>query len=731
MDPCLKTELRDTEGELAFLEPSCKPGFLGRLGLYHVQAVVGRGGMGLVLKGFDEKLERVVALKVMSAALADNPAARQRFVREARAAAAVTHDNVVGIYAVEDDGPIPYLVLQFILGRSLEARIKEGGPLSAAEVVRIGIQIAAGLEAAHQHHLIHRDIKPANILLEDGSGRVKITDFGLARAEHDASITQSGYIAGTPMYMSPEQAEGKKIDPRSDLFSLGSVLYAACTGRAAFGAKSTVAVLRRVCDTDPCPIRDINPDVPAWLERVINKLLAKDPAQRYQTAGEVGAILQHHFHEAAEPAQGSSARTRMIKVRTAQDTEVVAAPAPSLPRRPPRLGAGLIAGLAGLVLLAGLVFLIVQLAGQGSKEDEPNGGPAANGGKTKAPPLPGVPGKPIAVPLKMVAADNMANGCIPHTYSPDGKLLVTAGELDNVRVWDMATGELQAEMPGDTFLPNPVVFRPDGSLLALSESDNGKHVIVIRETKTFNVQKRLSVPGDRPGAAFSRDGKLLAIAADRVAILWDVAKGQELARITDLTGNRGVAIHPDGKMLALSESLQAYQKGGRWALDARVSLWDIDPQSPTYKQRLHQWEATDNGYSDKILFNPKGDRLIFCRGGGSAVGCRVVDTRSGAVVHTLRPEAPVFTHVVLGSVLPDGKTLAILFLRPPLPQVQLWDLSDGKLLHSFAVGKLGHLPNLAIDPTGQTVAVGGRDTQQLLFYDVATGKELLPSGRVP
>src|SRR5262249_45504612 len=219
----------DATVDLSFLAPPTEPGSLGRLDHYQVLEVVGKGGMGIVLRARDTKLLRVVALKVLAAPLAASGTARQRFVREARAAAAVRDEHVVDIHAVCDDAPLPYLVMEFVDGSNLETLLRKGGPLELREVLRIGIQVASGLAAAHKHGLIHRDVKPANILLENGVQRVKLTDFGLARAADDASLTQSGYIAGTPAYMSPEQANGEPIDHRSDLFSLGSVLYEMCT----------------------------------------------------------------------------------------------------------------------------------------------------------------------------------------------------------------------------------------------------------------------------------------------------------------------------------------------------------------------------------------------------------------------------------------------------------------------------------------------------------------------
>src|SRR5436190_10576395 len=196
--------------------------------------------------------------------------------------------------------------MQCVSGLSLQQRIDRDGPLELHEILRIGMQTAAGLAAAHAQGLIHRDIKPANILLENGVERVKITDFGLARAAADASVTQSGVIAGTPQYMSPEQARGEAVDQRTDLFSLGSVLYAMCTGRTPFRASGSMAVLKRVCEETPTPIRETNPEIPDWLVAIIDKLHAKDPGQRYQSAAEVAELLARHLAHVQHPSVASA-----------------------------------------------------------------------------------------------------------------------------------------------------------------------------------------------------------------------------------------------------------------------------------------------------------------------------------------------------------------------------------------------------------------------------------------
>jgi serine/threonine protein kinase len=289
------------KSDLDFLKPSDKPGSLGRIAAYEILEVIGRGGMGIVLRAFDPALHRPVAIKVLAREYASNGAARKRFAREARAIAAVSHDHIVPVHAVDPDARPPYLVMAYLPGESLQQRLDRSGPLDLKEILRIGMQTAAGLAAAHAQGLVHRDIKPANIMLEKGIERVRITDFGLARAVDDASVTRNGAVAGTPQYMAPEQAMGKVLDQRADLYSLGSTLYAMCTGRAPFRADSGLAVLRQVTDTEPTPIRSLNVEIPAWLEGIVGKLHRKDPDQRFQSAAEVAALLEGCLAHVQQP----------------------------------------------------------------------------------------------------------------------------------------------------------------------------------------------------------------------------------------------------------------------------------------------------------------------------------------------------------------------------------------------------------------------------------------------
>jgi formylglycine-generating enzyme required for sulfatase activity/serine/threonine protein kinase len=340
-EPALMSDDSEDEMPLGYLEPSTESGSLGRLAHYEVLEVIGRGAFGTVLRAFDQKLRRVVAIKVLAPEMATTSPARKRFIREAQASAAIRHEHVVSIYAVEEK-PIPYLVMEYIPGVTLQQRLDEGGPLDVTNILRLGRQIAEGLAAAHAQSLIHRDIKPGNILLETGiHDRVKITDFGLARTADDASLTQSGTIAGTPMYMAPEQALGHKLDSRADLFSFGSVLYQMVSGRPPFRAPSALAVLKRVTEETPRPISEIIPETPHWLSDIITKLHAKNPDDRYQSAREVADAL-------------ADCEARLKANAELQDFSRIPAVKPVVPAKWNWLTAG---GVLGVVLLLGMIII--------------------------------------------------------------------------------------------------------------------------------------------------------------------------------------------------------------------------------------------------------------------------------------------------------------------------------------------------------------------------------------
>jgi serine/threonine protein kinase len=312
-----------------FLDPPQAAGEIGRCGHYRVLNVLGSGGMGIVFQAEDPLLKRHAAIKAMKPALASSESARARFIREAIAIAAIKHDHIVTIYQVsKTPRDVPYLVMEFLEGEALDARLRREGALPVAEVVRIGREIAEGLAAAHQRGLIHRDIKPANIWLEGERRRVKILDFGLARAvAEDAQITQSGIILGTPAYMAPEQARSAKVDARSDLFSLGCVLYHLATGRMPFQGRDTMSMLMALAVDTPPPPQELRADIPSPLSELIQQLLAKNADDRPASAQEVVQRLR-------QIEEGASKEARPIPVAKIADLPTVLEPAePSRVRR--------------------------------------------------------------------------------------------------------------------------------------------------------------------------------------------------------------------------------------------------------------------------------------------------------------------------------------------------------------------------------------------------------------
>jgi serine/threonine-protein kinase len=307
--------------ELAYLHPSDDPAMLGRLGSLEVIGMLGRGGMGIVFKCFDPALRRNVAVKLLDPVLAHFGAARQRFAREARAMAAISHEHVVPIYAVHEHAELPYLVMEYVPGGTLERRLLRDGALDVIDVIRVSLQIASALAAAHRQGLVHRDIKPSNVLLDPGTERVRVTDFGLARAANDGTFTRTGTLAGTPQYMAPEQVRGEACDAQSDLFSLGSVMYTLCVGHPPFRGENVYAVMHRIVHDEPRSLREQNANVPDWLEDLVFRLLAKDKSERFNAADEVVKILELELayrqnpKTLEEPARSWRRSMRHFKVR--------------------------------------------------------------------------------------------------------------------------------------------------------------------------------------------------------------------------------------------------------------------------------------------------------------------------------------------------------------------------------------------------------------------------------
>ncbi|MGE5508738.1 MAG: Stk1 family PASTA domain-containing Ser/Thr kinase [Chitinophagales bacterium] len=280
---------------------------------YQLIEKIGEGGMALVYRGLDTLLHREVAIKVLREQYASDEQFVERFRREAQAAASLSHPNVVNIYDVGEVDGTHFIVMEYVHGRSLRRVIQEEGQLSPARAARYALQICEALQAAHDHGLVHRDIKPHNILITPDD-RVKVTDFGIARAASSSTLTQTGIIIGSVHYFSPEQAKGVNTGPQSDLYSLGIVLYEMLTGEVPFSGESPIAVALKQIE-EPAPlVTDKRPDCPAALGRIVEKALVKDTGTRYRDAAQMAADLRRFLWtvEPERPEEADAYATRML-----------------------------------------------------------------------------------------------------------------------------------------------------------------------------------------------------------------------------------------------------------------------------------------------------------------------------------------------------------------------------------------------------------------------------------
>jgi eukaryotic-like serine/threonine-protein kinase len=595
------------EVKLDFLAPAEKPGQLGKLAHFEVLQVVGRGGMGVVLHAFDPCLQRDIAIKVLAPELAGNELARKRFCREARTAARLSHDNLVAVHSVDEDetSELPFLVMQYVAGEALDQRLSRLGRLSIPEVVRIGAQAAAGLAAAHSIGLIHRDIKPGNILLEASTDKVKLTDFGLARAAEDVRLTSTGFVSGTPLYMSPEQARGEEADHRSDLYSFGAVMYEMLAARPPFEGKSPLAVLRQVADEPHPPVRGANPNAPDWLVAVIDRLLEKNPDDRFQSAAEVAELLRQEYARLQPQSPITSTALSSRRVR-----------ALGPPRRwPARLAIGAALVAAGMVL-GGLLVWALGLSNN-------SGGDAAavatprmtlNGNSG---PVWSVAFSPDGGTLAMAIEDarvllwdlkgqRIAGTLTGHRaaiwtvdFSKDGSRLVTASDDGDVRLWDATTGEPLATRFIHAGSVRSVALSPDGKQVAAAGRTG---TIYLWDLKLENTVWMREQGGSAYAVAFSPDGRTIASAGSNKEVkLWDVATGHD--RLT-LPGHNGpvyaVAYSPDGRRLASAS----------W--DGTVRLWDADSGEPGPVLRGHEHDvwSVSFGKDGKTLASAGTDGMV-------------------------------------------------------------------------------------------------------------------------
>ncbi|KAA5545324.1 protein kinase [Roseiconus nitratireducens] len=647
---------------LPFLRPSEDPAYIGRLHHFLISRVIGRGGMGIVLEAFDTHLQRTVAIKVLNPEYAKNDVARQRFCREGRAAAAISHEHVVAMHQVarEDEGEVAFLVMQYIEGETLDARMGSGKALPPPEAARIAMQIASGLSAAHARGMVHRDIKPANVMMEAGTDRVKLTDFGLARATDDVRLTRTGMVTGTPLYMSPEQATGGQADERSDLFSLGAVLYEMLTGSSPFEAPSIVGVMKRIMDEVPPPPARLNPKIPKPLSDLTMALLEKNPAKRPESATFVAETLAEIVTQfgPVSPLHLPALPTSPVARRRSGSHRLVSQKA---------WWASWAAATIGLASLIGAIAFSVLYPRPAAIEDSappqspfPSTVLAGNPGTVWAVDFDPSGEKLVAaiedgsVRLWDVAAQKVVRSFDAHRgivwmiqYHPTRPLVASSGDDGYVKLWDAQTLELLQEWKADNSV-RKIAFSPDGTRIVAGDRDGVIHVWHIESGQPLATKNQ---PGSIFGVDWSADGKLIAsVGSDKIVRVWDA---ETLEPRHTLHGHAGpiynVAFAPSGSLMA----------------------------TVGWGKEVHLWN-TDTGAEEKQLVGSGGDNwsVAFCGEGNHAVVagqdglCRIWDLASGDLVASLAGHDSAVHNVSLDQkhhrVATSGRDGTI----------RVWDLSD-------------------------------------------------------
>jgi eukaryotic-like serine/threonine-protein kinase len=626
-----------------------------RIAHYEILAKLGEGGMGVVYQARDTHLDRFVAVKILPAEKVANPDRKARFVQEAKSASALNHPNIVHIYDIDQRDGIDFMAMEFVAGKTLEELIPRKG-MRLNEALKVAVQIADALSAAHEAGIIHRDVKPGNIMVGD-DGRGRVLDFGLAKLtelvpESDETRTmvagerpktEEGTILGTASYMSPEQAEGKKLDARSDIFSFGSVLYEMLTGRRPFVDDSSMSTLAAIIKEDPKPVREVAEEVPGELERIIRRCLRKEPTRRFQHMDDVKVALE----ELKEESDSGTLASR-----------------PEMPPGPAHRVSLFRLAVFGVAIVAVAAAGWYWLGGTGGTE-----------------PLP---------PFDETILTTFSGSELSPTFSPDGKQVAFSrgGEADqNHDIWvQLVSGGSALQLTSHPADERNPVWSPDGSRIAFVRQGQGVYLISpLGGSERRLLQSNAGSLLRLTGLAWTPDSESLAVVRPSSGIvIVEVATGE--SRSVTLTpaeslGDFSPAFSPDRKFLAFV----------RWTTTSSADLYvaPVENGEPTQltddSRRIYGVSWTADGKDLVFASNRDGSFRLWRISATSSPGTepvRVPGASAGAIQPTISKGPP--QRLAYSLVVDD---------------VNIWESRPGSNSQLIASTRADHSPQFSPDET--------------------------------
>ncbi len=713
------------------------------LGHYRIDAKLGEGGMGVVYRAFDTHLDRAVAIKVLRPDATASPDRKRRFVQEAKSASALNHPGIVHIYDIDSahlpDGPTDFIAMEFVPGKTLDQHIGKSG-LSLNDALKYGIQIADALARAHAAGIVHRDLKPANIIVAD-DGRVKLLDFGLAKlteaidsdpddatatvAAQGTPHTEEGTILGTVAYMSPEQAEGRKVDGRSDIFSFGSVLYEMVTGRRAFDGTNKVSTLGAILHTEPKTASEISAGVPAELDKIIARCLRKDPERRAQGIADIKLALEELKQESESVLSGQ------LGAATA-----VGPPAPSTRR----FVAIASAVMALVVAAAGVALWLLK--------------------------------RPASAPARSewVQITNLPDSAVQPALSPDGRMLTfirgpssftTSGQV----YVKMLPGGEPVQLTRDNYAKMSPVFSPDGSRIAYSVEGRPWDLWAV---PVLGGEPRLWLPNASGLVWIDKSKLLFSEIKDRRLHMAIVTSDESRAGSRDLyvpPHERGMAHRsypsPDGKWMLLVEMNElgalvrcrlapldgssAGQQVGPTTGQCTFAAWSPDGKWMYFSSdsggSFHTWrQRFPDGQPEPITSGPTEEEGLAMAPDGRSLITAVGLTQSSVWLHDGAGDRQVSLegYAFAPKFTPDGKRLLYQVRKGAASELWVAELDSGRsepLLPGIAVALAGSAPSILpgydISSDGRQVVVASADNAGKSRLWLAPLDRRLPPRQIP